>query len=249
MYRPACGIFVDDVAGEVVVAVRGTANMRDALVDLVCEPAQLTPGELTVGEVQVKFVHDGMWRSAQRLTAELQPALHAALEARPTHRLIITGHSLGAGVASLMCLLWRPLLGDRVACVAFASPQTLDFAAAHAAGDQDVTSVLVGDDVVPRLSLRSATDLLTSVVRLAAEELAEETTAATAATTTGSSRSTAEPRQSAPALFPAGRVLHAGAAAARASVADHEDFAAIRVSRSMILAHLQPSYLRALGEL
>lgn len=232
LYQPACAILVDDTNQEVVVAIRGTSNMRDALTDLVCAPARLAPGQFSVGDVDVQFVHDGMWRAAQSLLTELQDFVHILLEERPSYRLMITGHSLGAGVAGLLCLLWRQRLGERVSCISFASPQTLDDAAARAAAHQGVTSVLVGDDLVPRLSLRSATHLTANAVSLA-----------TVASRVG------VPPPSVPALYPAGRLLHhcAGAAPQTAFVADQDDFGTIRVSPSMLFTHMQPAYLRALG--
>lgn len=259
LYQRACAVFADDAASALVVAIRGTGSMRDLLTDLVCEPAPLQPGELQVGEVDAQFVHDGMWRSAQRLVDELQGTVQAALEERPTHRVIVTGHSLGAGVAALLCLLWKPLLGDRVTSVAFASPQTLDAAAARAAEGQGVTSLLLGDDLVPRLSLRSATDLGAAAVRLGGEEGASEALVEAARRQPSAGPPAMAPEaptaeevpRSTPALRPAGRLVHlrGGTPAVQACVADVEDFAAIRVSRSMLISHMPSSYLRALGEL
>ena len=45
--------------------------------------------------------------------------LHAA-----GYRIRLCGHSLGAGVASILTILLRPLLGD-VSCVGFATPPVL----------------------------------------------------------------------------------------------------------------------------
>lgn len=256
MYRPACAILVDDSTGVVFVVIRGTSNIRDALTDLVCAPASLAPGELLVGAVDACFVHDGMWRSAQRLDSDLKGTVWAVLETRPGHRLIITGHSLGAGVASLLHLRWRPLLGDRVSCIAFASPQVLDVAAARAAEAQGVTSLLVGQDVVPRLSLRSATDLSAAAVRFGREVGAADALAVAVAPGESGPRTTrpvelAVSLSTAPALRPAGRLLHScvGSAPGKARVADTEDFADIQVCRGLIISHLPPAYLRAVGAL
>jgi hypothetical protein len=229
MYKPAYAVMVDDATSTVVVAIRGTANIRDALTDLVCEPRQMTHGELPVGAVNAKYVHDGMWRAATRLAKDLAPTVWKELEERPNHKLMVIGHSLGAGTAGLLTLIWRPLLGDRVTGVGFAMPQTLDDAAARAAEAEGVTSVLLGDDLVPRLSLRSVLDLSTAAVHLGGGSVAATTVA---------------PVQT---LRPPGQLIHLREAGV-ATIADQDEFAQIRVSSRMLLDHLWQPSLQALGE-
>jgi hypothetical protein len=229
MYKPAYAVIVDDTTNTIVVAIRGTANIRDALTDLVCEPLQLAPGELRIGTVHARYVHEGMWRAATRLADELAPTVWKELEERPNHNLLVIGHSLGAGTAGLLTLIWRPLLGDRLTCIGFAMPQTLDDVAARAAENENITSVLLGEDLVPRLSLRSVLDLSSSAAHLGGVFVAESTVAPVEA------------------LRPPGKLIHLRETGV-AFLADHDDFAKIRVSRRMLLDHLWTPSLRSLGE-
>jgi hypothetical protein len=97
-------------------------------------------------ELLEKPVYDG------RRLAEL-PLWYAS----PPYRLLVTGHSLGAGVATVLALLLRRDLAARVRveCYAYSPPgSTLDLASAAWAEDF-ITSLVVGSDMVSRLSMRT----------------------------------------------------------------------------------------------
>jgi len=268
MYESAYTVF--DARGDertLVVGIRGTSNIREALADLVCKPVAIDSNEL-FPQSELKgtaYVHDGMWRAASSLASQLREPLERLLDARPEHQVLITGHSLGAGVACLLCLLWRPWLGERVRAVGFATPQVLDLDSARRAGGLGVTTVIVGSDVVPRLSLCSAEALTACVARAAAERRrarAGEAGGATEAPAAGGAAAegppTARPPQPpTPALYPAGALLHLDRGLAycsprgpryiKARRVDQEAFASIRVSRSMLVSHMQTEYMKALG--
>ena len=94
------------------------------------------------------------------------------------HRVIITGHSLGAGVAVLLGLRLRARLAARaaarglppppVAVWAFAPPGGLACPATAASAAPFTTAVAVGKDWVPRLSLRAVERLRDDMVVAAA---------------------------------------------------------------------------------
>merc|ERR1719410_3065520 len=68
--------------------------------------------------------------------------------------LVVVGHSLGAGVAQLLCML----LSERypnVQCRAYAAPHVCSKALAQHLGKRNI-SVVLGDDVIPRLSVRNS---------------------------------------------------------------------------------------------
>jgi len=243
LYIPAYAMFVDDANERIILAIRGTSCIRDVLVDLVCEPSSVNGSELPLLKAGASvLVHTGMWRCALGLAEEVKGRIWEALEQRPRHRLVTTGHSLGAGVANLLCLLWRPELHDRVASVGFGPPAILDGAAARAATDQGIIGIVNGDDMVPRLSLRTATDLALAVRSHASASSAIEAVPGGEAGTTIAA--------STPELRPAGRLLHLPSTgrSGRARVVDQDEFAAINVCRGM-LSHLPRPYLRALGQL
>ena len=74
------------------------------------------------------------------------------------YRIVVTGHSLGAGVAAFVTLLLRRTL-PRVTGVGYATPttMTLDLAMHSAAF---FTTVVLGDDIVPRISVGAVQTLV-----------------------------------------------------------------------------------------
>lgn len=81
----------------------------------------------------------------------------------PNLQLIICGHSLGAGVAALLSLLLRPYF-PRVRCYAFSPPGALVSPDLARVMEGWVTTVVVGKDMVPRMSLATLTGLLGELV-------------------------------------------------------------------------------------
>ncbi|KAK8854844.1 hypothetical protein IAR55_003583 [Kwoniella newhampshirensis] len=90
----------------VVLTCRGTLGLSDVLVDLTCEYQSI---EVDGGDPEGSYyVHGGMWQSARKLTVK-QSTVHQtlvdALTQYPTYGLILSGHSLGGGVAALLSIL------------------------------------------------------------------------------------------------------------------------------------------------
>jgi hypothetical protein len=69
--------------------------------------------------VYTQTVHIGMWESAVLMDAQLSTVIAEALHGVcKGYRLTLTGHSLGAGVATLLALRWKPLYPDLVSSCA-----------------------------------------------------------------------------------------------------------------------------------
>jgi pimeloyl-ACP methyl ester carboxylesterase len=70
-----------------------------------------------------------MWESAVRLDAKTRDVIQSALASGGTcegMRLLLVGHSLGGGVASLLAIRWKDAnVFPDVQCVAFAPPCTV----------------------------------------------------------------------------------------------------------------------------
>jgi sn1-specific diacylglycerol lipase len=108
-----------------------------------------------------------MWEAALRVGASVLNLVTEALANHPTWELVITGHSLGAGVGTLLALQWHhrvqgtgplPANSPRLRCYAFAPPCTMSLPLARAARSQ-VTSVVLRDDFVCRYTaLRAVGD-------------------------------------------------------------------------------------------
>ena len=140
------------VQKEVVLAVRGTSTVQDVATDVRAAPAPFPPSSdeewVLDGDA---FAFAGMARAAEYVYRESYDALKKLHDSG--YSIVLTGHSLGAGVASLTAVLLKRSL-ERVHCVAFAAPACVDGRLA-AAMRPFVTSVILGDDVVPRLTARA----------------------------------------------------------------------------------------------
>ena len=136
------------------------------------------PMEVTLCGVSGR-VHEGMMAAATYVHCSTAPALAAAAAAHPGWPILCVGHSMGGGVATILTALLRdgvgvPGLGN-VSCIAIGPAAVFNETLAAALKDH-VTSVVLGADAVPRLSLASVEAALAelaaaSPVRVAAAEL------------------------------------------------------------------------------
>ncbi|KAG1787652.1 uncharacterized protein HD556DRAFT_1407937 [Suillus plorans] len=128
----------------------------------------------TSHEKQPKYqVHGGMLRMA-RVMGEIGKPVHVAvmdaLTRNPGYELILCGHSLGAGVAVLLAMMWAdpatcltvPSSGlptDHNVSVYCIGPPCLTDAGLSRLASKMVTSFVCSDDIVSRLSLGSVRDI------------------------------------------------------------------------------------------
>ncbi|GAA6039615.1 hypothetical protein JCM8097_002215 [Rhodosporidiobolus ruineniae] len=98
-------VAVDHSIGAVVLACRGSLGLSDILVDLTCSYEPIPVQDADPGGAY--FVHSGMFCSATALQrGAVHDVIKDALEQFPDYGLVICGHSLGGGVASLLSILW-----------------------------------------------------------------------------------------------------------------------------------------------
>jgi len=160
LHRPVHYVAVDQAMGAIVVVLRGSMSISDVLTDLNCKPDQF------IFRGQHYQVHRGILRSARELDIEIRPLVLSLREDNPGFKTVVVGHSLGAGVGTLLTAIWcseqRGEMADTT-CFAFGTPCVCCHALCKELAPI-VTTVVVGDDVIPRLSLASMHALRKKVV-------------------------------------------------------------------------------------
>ena len=136
---------------EVVVSIRGSMNLRDAITDVMAAelPFPGSPHSLT---------HAGFLLAARVKLSILGPLLADVMKRNPSlKRVVIVGHSLGAAITTLMALLFKRRYSYlSVAAYAIASPPVLSMPLARdILKEVDVRSFVFRHDIVPRLCLAS----------------------------------------------------------------------------------------------
>lgn len=121
----------------------------------------------------VPLVHEGMYETALLVGSLHRPvhrAVRLALEAQPGYDLDIAGHSLGAGVASLLAILWANPettlttaasglpVGRRLHAYCYACPCTMSGSLSRRAQSL-ITTYAYSYDLVCRLSLGTIQDI------------------------------------------------------------------------------------------
>jgi len=188
LYMPVHYLAVDHSIQKVVISIRGTLSLQDCIVDLVCEPKELDPCEWQSfygDDNRIKFgsVHLGFWSAAQRLSKLIEADVKAALGKHPNYSLVIVGHSYGGAVASLLCILWaasdnwthQEFTRRNLHAYAFGAPCAV---CSEVSKDkwvrQRVTSVVLGDDIVSRISLASFQEMQEQLVSHASGKIADD---------------------------------------------------------------------------
>jgi Lipase (class 3) len=101
-HRPAFFIVRDKKYRKIVLAIRGTLSPRDLLTDL-CAVAETFETDCPGNH----RAHQGMLKAARCVAKETADIIDAELRANPDFSLVLVGHSLGGGVASVLGTLWE----------------------------------------------------------------------------------------------------------------------------------------------
>ncbi|XP_023687043.1 diacylglycerol lipase-beta [Paramormyrops kingsleyae] len=147
----------------VLVAVRGTLSLKDALTDLSAECEDL-PVEGVSGTC---YAHKGIAQAAKYIYKKLinDGILTQAISVAPEYQLVITGHSLGAGAAAVLAVLLRSMY-PTLRCYAFSPPGGLLSKALADYTKHFVVSVVLGKDLVPRLSIPNMEHLKGRILKM-----------------------------------------------------------------------------------
>lgn len=142
--RPVFYVAVCHKTRSIVTCIRGTYALSDAIINAVAAPEFC--GSLG-------YAHRGMVRSGDEVTDRVTPWLHELQRRYPTYRLTCVGHSLGGAAAAFMAMRLRHS-GEfpDIRAFAFSPAACMSLQMAEACREY-VTSVVCGDDFVPRLAV------------------------------------------------------------------------------------------------
>ncbi|XP_052059315.1 diacylglycerol lipase-beta-like [Mytilus californianus] len=148
-------VAIDKEKQSVVIAIRGTLSLKDAITDMSAD-SECLECEGLIGCV----AHKGILQAAQyvKKTLEEKHILEDAFDRAQGSKLVITGHSLGAGTAALLAVLLKQSYPDLI-CFAYAPPGGLMSFEASQASQDYICSVVLGKDMITRLSIWSMYDL------------------------------------------------------------------------------------------
>ncbi|KAJ4471992.1 hypothetical protein J3R30DRAFT_3522460 [Lentinula aciculospora] len=193
---PRFWVLTDHSRAQVVLILRGTMSLNEIAVDLTCEPEEFEPASTATLDDPVPgqyhfprqdpascnqssplprryMVHSGILRMARAMGdigKPVQLAIHEALYKNPNYGLVMCGHSLGAGVAAMLGLMWADPrtcltvhssglpIDRKVSVYCFAPPALTDSSLSKLA-ESLIVSFVYSHDVVSRLSLGSVRDL------------------------------------------------------------------------------------------
>ena len=152
LYQSPFLVLLDHAYRSVVVSIRGTLSMGDVITDLIANPQPIV-----LPEPHSQYsVHKGMLRTVERIRDKLaeENILERAFERGAGYKLVIVGHSLGAGCAAILGLLLRPTYPD-LHCYCYSPPGTVIDDQGAAYTEAFVTSTTLGHDLVSHSSIHT----------------------------------------------------------------------------------------------
>ncbi|KAE9551464.1 hypothetical protein FO519_005309, partial [Halicephalobus sp. NKZ332] len=174
LYQTPFVILADHQTKSIVITIRGSASLLDLITDLSLnserfsvdvdtDPILREDRTLDDGEVRV---HRGMLNGARYVynTINANKVLDDLFLLNRGYDLVVTGHSLGAGVASLLTLLLKQQYPN-VRCYAFSPPGCVISKHGLQEMENHVLSIILGDDLVPRVSYQSMYKLKNKIDR------------------------------------------------------------------------------------
>lgn len=163
--HPHFAVCVDHHAKSIVIAMRGTMSAMDCLTD-----GRSSLDSYDLPGFGPTRAHRGILIAAKNILDGLETKAHLEAVVQDTrhggYRIITCGHSLGAGVASILAGLMRGKEAYcSTICYAYSPPGMMFEEDAAVFSERFVTTLVTGVETVPRLSYSSMLSLRASVVK------------------------------------------------------------------------------------
>jgi Lipase (class 3)/FYVE zinc finger len=184
--RPASAVFIHEQRKVICLAIRGTTTINDVVTDM-----RQTPVPFPENVVVQHHAEHGDWTTVSRGQGLAVSGMAGAafnlyrehvdsmmLFARQGYEVVLVGHSLGGGVATLLGVLFHGDMKEEFGHVndgddeaiplhvyAYGTPCCIDARLAECV-DSFVTTVVLHDDVVPRLTPTSCRGLLKHLLHI-----------------------------------------------------------------------------------
>uniref|UniRef100_A0A7S4I7Q3 sn-1-specific diacylglycerol lipase n=1 Tax=Odontella aurita TaxID=265563 RepID=A0A7S4I7Q3_9STRA len=163
-------IGIDPTWKTVAIVLRGTLSFDDVVTDVTLDPVSLEAWGNRCGfDGKGEYGHGGVVACAGWVYEDLER--HGILDRLllgdspqcPGYRLRIAGHSLGAGTAAVLAVMLRSS-HPTLRCISYEPPGCVFSGGLAESCGEFVTSFVLNDDIIPRLSLKSMEHLRDDVL-------------------------------------------------------------------------------------
>lgn len=152
--------FIDN--DTLVVSLRGTLSHSDILTDFNCGYEQFLGG----------FAHSGILKLSRKFLNKELGYIREILNQKSLKKILLTGHSLGAAVASILSILIRDfedLKTYKIITRTFSAPPTVSKDILDSFSELNIVTYNFGSDLITRLSVGSLLDFKYVCISIASE--------------------------------------------------------------------------------
>ncbi|KAJ3274723.1 hypothetical protein HDV01_002245 [Terramyces sp. JEL0728] len=169
LFRSPYMISLDHDWSSIVIAIRGTYSAADILVDLQFDPVIL---DEDLDNAEKYLVHSGFKKTALNIVKEicdnqlLDKIIKNDHQKESQYQIVVCGHSLGAGVASLVAYFLRKRGYNQSRCYGYSMPGSVANEHASSIFSSFCISIVCGDDIVARTTHETMERLKSDIQRL-----------------------------------------------------------------------------------
>ncbi|RLN01178.1 uncharacterized protein C2845_PM06G30770 [Panicum miliaceum] len=167
LLKPAFTVVRDRSSKCFLLFIRGAISVKERLTAATGAEVpfhRVVVQEGRVSNVVLGYAHCGMVAAARWIAKRAIPCLSKAMEQSPDYEVKIIGHSMGAGIATILTYILRE--NEKLSsstCIAFGPAACMTWDLAES-GKDFVTTIVNRNDLVPSLGIASAAKLRTEVM-------------------------------------------------------------------------------------